>query len=85
MHCNVIQAAHEQGVKKLLFPGSACTYPKMAPQPIQENYFLDGLIEPTNVAYAAAKINGIVMCQAYAREHQSECYCAYANEFLWRG
>lgn len=70
MHCNVIAAAHAVGVKKLLFPGSACTYPKMAPQPITENYFLDGLIEPTNVAYAAAKINGIVMCQAYARQHQ---------------
>jgi GDP-L-fucose synthase len=70
MHCNVIQAAYAHGVEKLLFPGSACTYPKMAPQPIAEKYFLDGLIEPTNVAYAAAKINGIVMCQAYAREHQ---------------
>ena len=70
MHCNVIEAAHTHGVKKLLFPGSACTYPKMAPQPIRENCFLDGLIEPTNVAYAAAKINGIVMCQAYAREHE---------------
>jgi GDP-L-fucose synthase len=70
MHCNVIQAAHIHGVEKFLFPGSACTYPKMAPQPISENHFLDGLIEPTNVAYAAAKINGIVMCQAYAREHQ---------------
>jgi GDP-L-fucose synthase len=69
MHCNVIQAAYEYGVKKLLFPGSACTYPKMAPQPIPEKSFLDGLIEPTNVAYAAAKINGIVMCQAYAREY----------------
>jgi GDP-L-fucose synthase len=70
MHCNVIQAAHTYGVEKFLFPGSACTYPKMAPQPVAEQYFLDGLIEPTNIAYAAAKINGIVMCQAYAREHQ---------------
>jgi GDP-L-fucose synthase len=69
MHCNVIKAAHRSGVKKLLFPGSACTYPKLAPQPIAEKYFLDGLIEPTNVAYAAAKINGIVMCQAFAREY----------------
>jgi len=69
MHCNVIHAAHEYAVEKLLFPGSACTYPKMAPQPMQENAFLDGLIEPTNVAYAAAKINGIVMCQSYVREY----------------
>jgi GDP-L-fucose synthase len=70
MHCNVIHAAHTYGVEKLLFPGSACTYPKLAPQPITENQFLNGMIEPTNLAYAAAKINGIVMCQAYAREHQ---------------
>jgi GDP-L-fucose synthase len=70
MHCNVIQAAYAHSVKKLLFPGSACTYPKFAPQPIDETYFLDGLIEPTNLAYAAAKINGIIMCQSYAREHQ---------------
>ncbi|VVC76497.1 GDP-L-fucose synthase [Aquicella siphonis] len=70
MHCNVIHAAHQYGVKKLLFPGSACTYPKLAPQPIREASFLDGYIEPTNIAYAAAKINGIIMCQAYARQHQ---------------
>ena len=70
MHCNVIQAAYQHGAKKLLFPGSACTYPKLASQPIKESAFLDGLIEPTNLAYAAAKINGIVMSQAYAREHQ---------------
>lgn len=70
MHSNVIHAAHVHGVKKLLFPGSACTYPKLAPQPIPASAFLDGQIEPTNIAYAAAKINGIIMCQAYAREHQ---------------
>jgi len=70
MHCNVIQAAYSHGVKKLLFPGSACTYPKLAPQPIHETSFLEGSIEPTNIAYAAAKINGIVMCQSYRREHQ---------------
>lgn len=70
MHCNVIAAAQCYQVKKILFPGSACTYPKFAEQPIKEHAFLDGLIEPTNLAYAAAKINGIVMCQSFAREHQ---------------
>ncbi|HEX4044457.1 MAG TPA: GDP-L-fucose synthase [Gammaproteobacteria bacterium] len=70
MHCNLIHAAHQAGVKKLLFPGSACTYPKMAPQPIATSAFLEGQIEPTNLAYASAKINGIVMCQAYAKQHQ---------------
>lgn len=69
MHTNVIHAAYTHHVKKLLFPGSACTYPKMAPQPIPESAFLDGLIEPTNLAYAAAKINGIVMCEAYQRQY----------------
>lgn len=69
MHLNVINAAHENGVTKLLFPGSACTYPKMAAQPMKESAFLDGKVEPTNIAYAAAKINGIVMCQAYARQY----------------
>lgn len=70
MHSNVIHAAHQFHVKKLLFPGSACTYPKLAAQPISTASFLDGKIEPTNIAYAAAKINGIIMCQSYAREHQ---------------
>ena len=69
MQCNIIHAAHEVGVQKILFPGSACTYPKFAPQPIPESAFLDGLIEPTNLAYAAAKINGIVMCQAFAKQY----------------
>lgn len=70
MHSNIIHASHENGVKKILFPGSACTYPKHAPQPIPPSAFLDGKIEPTNIAYAAAKINGIIMCQAYAKQHQ---------------
>lgn len=70
MHCNVIHAAYQHGVKKLLFPGSACTYPKLATQPMHESAFLDGKVEPTNIAYAAAKMNGIIMCQSYARQHQ---------------
>ncbi len=69
MQINVMEAARKHGVQKLLFPGSACTYPKMAPQPVKESEFLNGPIEPTNIAYAAAKINGIVMAQAYAKEY----------------
>lgn len=69
MHCNLIENCHRYGVKKLLFPGSACTYPKLAPQPITETEFLNGFIEPTNIAYAAAKINGLVMCQSFAKQH----------------
>ena len=66
---NVIHAAHENGVRKLLFLGSSCIYPKFAPQPIQESALLTGPLEPTNEAYAIAKIAGIKLCQAYAREY----------------
>lgn len=69
MHSNVIDSSFRSGVKKLLFPGSACTYPKLAEQPIPESEFLNGEIEPTNIAYAAAKINGIVMCQSYTKQY----------------
>jgi GDP-L-fucose synthase len=68
MQSNVINAASRNNVKKLLIPGSACTYPKFAPQPVKESEFLNGLIEPTNLAYAGAKINGIIMAQSYRRE-----------------
>ena len=66
---NVIDAAHRYGVKKLLFLGSSCIYPKHAPQPMKEDALLTGPLEPTNRAYAVAKIAGIEMCQAYARQH----------------
>lgn len=66
---NVIQAAHKYGVKKLLFLGSSCIYPKMAPQPLKEEYLLSGALEPTNEWYALAKIAGIKMCQAYRRQY----------------
>jgi GDP-L-fucose synthase len=66
---NVIRAAHESGVRKLLFFGSSCIYPKHAPQPIPESALLTGPLEPTNEAYAIAKIAGIKLCQAYAREY----------------
>lgn len=66
---NVIEAAHDFGVRKLLFLGSSCIYPKLAPQPIDERALLTGALEPTNEPYAIAKIAGIKLCQAYAREH----------------
>ena len=66
---NVIRSAYDSGVRKLLFVGSACIYPKFAPQPIPETSLLDGPLEPTNEAYAIAKIAGIKLCQAYSREY----------------
>lgn len=69
MQANVFEAARKSGIKKLLFPGSACTYPKLAPQPVKEQEFMNGPVEPTNIAYAAAKMNGIIMAQSYAREY----------------
>jgi GDP-L-fucose synthase len=65
---NVIDAAYRSGVAKFVFLGSSCIYPKMAPQPIKEDYLLTGPLEPTNEWYAIAKIAGIKMCQAYRRE-----------------
>jgi GDP-L-fucose synthase len=66
---NVIAAAHENGAGKVLFLGSSCIYPKHAPQPIPESALLTGPLEPTNEAYAIAKIAGIKLCQAYEREY----------------
>jgi len=66
---NIIRSAHQTGVRKLLFLGSSCIYPKLAPQPIPESALLTGPLEPTNEAYAIAKIAGIKLCQAYAREY----------------
>lgn len=66
---NIIDAAYRNGVKKLLFLGSSCIYPKMAPQPLKEDYLLTGLLEPTNEPYAIAKIAGIKMCDAYRAQY----------------
>jgi GDP-L-fucose synthase len=66
---NVIHASYIHGVKKLLFLGSSCIYPKMAPQPLQEDSLLTGLLEPTNEPYAIAKIAGIKMCDAYRDQY----------------
>src|SRR5579864_4115458 len=66
---NVIDSAHGSGVEKFVFLGSSCIYPKLAPQPMKEEYLLTGPLEPTNEWYAIAKIAGIKMCQAYRREY----------------
>lgn len=69
MATHLIRAAHEIDVEKLLFLGSSCIYPKLAPQPIPESALLTGPLEPTNEAYAVAKIAGIKLCQTYRRQH----------------
>lgn len=66
---NVIKAAHDFKVKKLLFLGSSCIYPKTCPQPIKEQYLLSGYLEPTNEGYALAKISGLKMCQFFKRQY----------------
>lgn len=69
IQCNVIHAAHTHNVKKLLFLGSTCIYPRMAPQPIPEDALLTGPLETTNEAYAIAKISGLEMCKFYKRQY----------------
>lgn len=69
MECNVIHSAYQNGVKKLLFLGSSCIYPRMAPQPIPEDALLTGTLEQTNEAYALAKISGLRMCAYYRKQY----------------
>ncbi|HYX26731.1 MAG TPA: GDP-L-fucose synthase, partial [Thermoanaerobaculia bacterium] len=69
IHATVVHAAHLHGVRRLLYLGSSCIYPRSCPQPIREEYLLTGLLEPTNEPYAIAKISGIKLCQAYRRQY----------------
>jgi GDP-L-fucose synthase len=69
IHATVVHAAHQYGVKKLLYLGSSCIYPRLAPQPMKEEHLLTGLLEPTNEPYAIAKIAGIKLCEAYRRQY----------------
>jgi GDP-L-fucose synthase len=78
---NVIHAAYLSKTNKLLFLGSSCIYPKLAPQPLKEEYLLTGLLEPTNEPYAVAKIAGIKLCEAYRDQY----YFSDANQSLWTG
>ena len=69
IEANVIDAAFQNGIKKLLFLGSSCIYPKLAEQPMREDFLLTGLLEPTNEPYAIAKIAGIKLCESYSRQY----------------
>ena len=69
---NVIHSAYQSKVKKLMFLGSSCIYPKLAPQPLKEDYLLTGLLEPTNEPYAIAKIAGIKLCENYRRQYNCD-------------
>ena len=80
--CHAIDAAHRYGVKKLLYLASSCSYPKLCPQPMQVESLWSGSLEPTNDAYATAKLAGITLCQAYARQHGDNFICGIpANAF----
>jgi len=82
---NVIGEAHGAGVKRLLFLGSSCIYPKHAPQPMKEEHILTGPLEPTNQPYAIAKIAGIEMCDAYQRQHGSDFRAAMPTNLYGPG
>ncbi|WAS06689.1 GDP-L-fucose synthase [Gloeomargaritales cyanobacterium VI4D9] len=82
---NLIHHSHRTGVKKLLFLGSSCIYPKFAPQPIKEEYLLTGDLEPTNQWYAIAKIAGIKLCQAYRQQYGWSAICAMPTNLYGPG
>ena len=82
---NVIHSAWRHGVRKLLFLGSSCIYPRDCPQPIREEYLLTGPLEPTNEPYAIAKIAGIKMCQAYRRQYGFDAICAMPTNLYGPG
>jgi len=82
---NLIQHSYRTGVKKLLFLGSSCIYPKFAPQPIKEEYLLTGALEPTNQWYAIAKIAGIKLCQAYRQQYGWSAICVMPTNLYGPG
>jgi GDP-L-fucose synthase len=85
IEANLVQAAYTSGVKKLLFLGSSCIYPKLAPQPLKEQYLLTGLLEQTNEPYAIAKIAGIKLCEAYREQYGSNFIAAMPTNLYGRG
>ena len=85
IQANVIHAAWQIGVKRLLFLGSSCIYPRNCPQPIKEEYLLTGPLEPTNRPYALAKIAGIEMCWAYNRQYETQYIAAMPTNLYGPG
>ncbi|HOC94527.1 MAG TPA: GDP-L-fucose synthase [Candidatus Cloacimonadota bacterium] len=85
IEANIINAAHEHNVKKLLFLGSSCIYPRLCPQPIKEEYLLTGELEPTNEAYAIAKIAGIKLCQYYRKQYGDDFISAMPTNLFGPG
>ena len=82
---NIIDASYRSGVKRLLFLGSSCIYPKLAPQPIKEEYLLTGPLEPTNRAYALAKIAGVELCWSYNRQYGTKYLAAMPTNLYGPG
>jgi GDP-L-fucose synthase len=85
IEANVIHSAHNNGVEKLLFLGSSCIYPRMAPQPMTEEQLLTGPLEPTNEAYAIAKIAGIKLCESYRRQYGADFISAMPTNLYGPG
>src|SRR5258705_6111139 len=85
MESNIIHESYRNGVSKLLFLGSSCIYPKLAPQPLREEYLLSGYLEPTNEAYALAKIAGISLCQSYHRQYGCRFICVMRTNLYGPG
>ncbi|HEY1506057.1 MAG TPA: GDP-L-fucose synthase, partial [Stellaceae bacterium] len=85
IEANVIEGARRIGAKKLLFLGSSCIYPRLAPQPMKEEHLLTGALEPTNQWYAIAKIAGLKLCAAYRRQHGSDFISAQPTNLYGPG
>jgi GDP-L-fucose synthase len=85
IHATVVEASRLHGVKRLLYLGSSCVYPRECPQPILERYLLSGPLEPTNEPYAMAKISGIRLCQAYRRQYGSDFISAMPTNLYGPG
>jgi len=82
---NVVDASYRHGVRKFVFLGSSCIYPRLAPQPMKEEYLLTGSLEPTNEYYAIAKIAGLKMCQAYRRQYGFDAICVMPTNLYGPG